>query len=165
MDGRPMKIWKEIPRFTQYEVSAFGAVRKIAGRCKGPVKSRIINGYRYVTLRNGDKRKVLHCARAVLMAFVGPGDLMQANHKNRDKLDNRLENLEWLTPAENISHAWKTGRKAAHNVEPEVKLDPGMVFVMRELVSTGQATQANCARAFEITDASVSLAVNFKTWR
>lgn len=61
--------------------------------------------YNYVDLHKDWAREKFSIWRLVLLAFVWPSDL-QCNHKNWNKLDNRLENLEYCTPKENIKHAW-----------------------------------------------------------
>ena len=45
--------------------------------------------------------------RLVMLAFHGPSEL-QVNHKDMVKTNNRLDNLEYCTPAENTRHAWAT---------------------------------------------------------
>lgn len=60
-------------------------------------------GYRSVQL--GDKRRY-YIHRLVARAFLpNPDNKPTVNHKNLDKLDNRLDNLEWATHKENIDHA------------------------------------------------------------
>ena len=63
-----------------------------------------VHGYLYVSLGNKD-RKAIH--RLVSEAFI-PNDENKpmVNHKNCDKTDNRLENLEWCTYSENNNHAY-----------------------------------------------------------
>ena len=56
----------------------------------------------------GKKRFYIH--RLVAMSFISnPNKYPQINHKNGNKKDNRVENLEWCTQKQNNQHAWKTG--------------------------------------------------------
>lgn len=72
-----------------------------------PIKTRAGSDHyvRFSPCKNGRYAKVaVH--RAMWEAFVGPiPDGMEINHKNLDRADNRLENLELLTHRENIQHA------------------------------------------------------------
>lgn len=68
------------------------------------------NGYDYVSLHKNRKqiKKAVH--RLVCEAFLSnPYHKPQINHKNGNKTDNRLVNLEWATAKENIRHAHKEG--------------------------------------------------------
>lgn len=77
------------------------------------------SGYLSVTITDliADKkvRKFVSVHRLVAEAFLfKSSDLLQVNHLNGNKLDNRIENLEWVTPSENSIHAFNTGLRCAN---------------------------------------------------
>ncbi len=68
------------------------------------------SGYEQVRLRSGGKSMVYAVHRLVAICFIGPRpEGCGVNHKNGIKTDNRLDNLEYLTVAENTQHAIRTG--------------------------------------------------------
>ena len=104
-----MEKWKPIPGYEgYYEVSSIGRVRSIDrivqnGAWAKPVYGRILklnnnDGYMYCSLCKDGKPKPHKVHRLVALAFVpNPNNLPYINHKNEDKGDNRVENLEWCT--------------------------------------------------------------------
>lgn len=75
------------------------------------IASRMRNGYEAVNLIDlCNRRKTYNVHRLVAETFLGkiPTN-MQVNHINGNKFDNRLENLEIVTPSENSLHAFRTG--------------------------------------------------------
>lgn len=72
------------------------------------------SGYMTCSLKKDNKRFSVYVHRIVAKAFVpNPHNKSQVNHINGNGLDNRAENLEWVTPQENIHHAINNGMKGS----------------------------------------------------
>jgi hypothetical protein len=68
-------------------------------------------GYLQVSILTPKYKKLL-VHRIVAETYIeNPMNKATVNHKNLDKIDNRVENLEWLTIKENLEHAYKNGIK------------------------------------------------------
>lgn len=120
-----MEVWKDIPGYEgYYQASTEGRVRSLSrirmdGAYKpGKVlnKNRLRDGYEQVALCKDRKRDYEKVHRLVALTFIpNPDNKPQVNHKNGIKHDNRLENLEWVTPRENTMHAYNVlGIKHPH---------------------------------------------------
>lgn len=116
------ETWKPIVGYEGlYEISSLGSIRALrrSGRYRGrwgeavmnfPAKNMIAStsrsGYKYLCLKKPDEPAVkflLH--RLVMAAFVGPppnGE--QVNHRDGDKSNNAVSNLEYCTPCQNVRH-------------------------------------------------------------
>lgn len=97
---------KPIPDYPAYYASIDGDIwSTISGKYLKPAKDK--KGYLRCVL-NGRTRKV---HRLVLSAFDPVSDIsnLNVNHINLNKADNRLSNLEWVTPRENTHHAISNG--------------------------------------------------------
>jgi HNH endonuclease/NUMOD4 motif/NUMOD1 domain len=94
--------WGKIAGYENYEVSSFGQVRnKNTGRI---LKKAIMSGYYCVGLSN-KKTKTFSVHQLVAKAFIpNPENKPQVNHKDKNSLNNNLENLEWATNKENSIH-------------------------------------------------------------
>lgn len=117
-----MEIWKPVKEYEEfYEVSNLGNVRRKEGlvingknryilpekELKQTLRSQKVNATYYcVHLSQYGKAKVKSVHRLVAEAFL-PNDecLPQVNHKDGNKLNNKLENLEWCTSKQNAQHA------------------------------------------------------------
>lgn len=99
--------WKPVVGFENfYEVSNLGNIRrKASGRLRHIDHAQT---YPTVLLSVNGKHKTLRVHRLVAMAFLPLVDgKPHINHKNGNKHDNRVENLEWVSQAENNLHAYR----------------------------------------------------------
>jgi hypothetical protein len=64
-------------------------------------------GYYKISICNNGKVKISNVHKLVALAFLGSSNGLDVNHRNGNKLDNRLENLEYVTEKENAIHSCK----------------------------------------------------------
>lgn len=117
--------WKPISGYEGlYEISSHGRVKSLrrmtrTGNRSVPeriMKPDIMKGYHCVVLQKDGNVKVFRIHRLVINAFgpEQPTPDHQVNHIDGDKANNRIDNLEWCTPAENTHHAFNAGLRRKH---------------------------------------------------
>lgn len=128
-----IEIWKDIPNYEgKYQVSNLGNVRALNFHRGHKIKmlSQVEDkdGYLKVNLYKNSKLKNFRVHRLVMLAFTGESKLT-VNHKDKNKQNNKLENLEYMTYKDNVrySQAFKivgvnitTGEKIYFNSTKEV---------------------------------------------
>ena len=106
------EIWKDIEGYEGlYQVSNFGRVRSLKNgkvRILKPLTNK--NGYLRVQLYKNNSLKTIFIHRLVAMAFIpNPNNLPMVNHKDEDKTNNIVSNLEWCDAKYNSNYG--TARK------------------------------------------------------
>jgi len=170
------EIWKDIDGYEGlYQVSNIGRVRSLprtvpdGGRRKGMImKPHISNNYIHIGLydRASKKNKSQIVHRLIAKTFIpNPLNKPQVNHINGIKHDNRVENLEWVTNAENMQHAFKTGL-INNNGElgTKSKLTNNQVLKIREMASNGMK-KCKIAIEFGVHEATIGQIVNRVIWK
>ena len=122
------EIWKNIDGYSNYMVSNFGRIKNINYRNTN--KEKYINGtkhngYVYIVLTKNRKIKQHLLHRLVAEAFIPNLENKPCiNHKDCNRSNNKVENLEWCTPKENIQYMDKLKRRVANKKlnEEEVKI-------------------------------------------
>lgn len=131
--------WKAMPGFEgYYEISNKGRVKSIfwSGRILKPMCNG--NGYMYFTPiknKDGDKRNY-YIHRAVAETFISnPLNKEEVNHKNLNKSDNRIDNLEWVTRKENARHARRNIKFKVSNIQREKLISRNKKMSSRPLIN------------------------------
>lgn len=123
------ETWKTIEDYPNYEVSDHGRVRNTKTKHLRSITCKF-NGEEWcphVDLYPGGKTRSVHTL--VAEAFLGgkhPG--MHVNHKNGNKSDNRVSNLEWVTPGGNLQHAYDNNLRQPPHEKPVRVIETGEVF-------------------------------------
>lgn len=101
-----MELWKDVVGYEKYyQVSSFGNIKnKSTGKLLKPALKK--NGYLHVSLGYKDtKTAMVH--RLVAEAFIpNPFNLPQVNHKDEEKTNNNVTNLEWCTAQHNVNYGY-----------------------------------------------------------
>lgn len=176
-----MEQWRAVAGFEdQYEVSDAGRVRRCARtvmrstgasyRVAEKLLAQVAAGHRRGYLGVGFKAaprtvRVYLVHRLVAIAFLpNPGRLPEVNHKNLDKHDNRVENLEWCSKSANQQHAADLGRfHGRTNPKARFKLQPTDVDMIRARLAQGEL-QTKLAIDFNVSPALISMINTRKVW-
>ena len=107
------EIFKKIPNFDDYEVSNLGRIVSLKYDKRKVLKHGVNpQGYCIVVLYKGKKSHPKTIHRLVMSVFEGESDL-HVNHKDENKLNNNLDNLEYTTNRENSQHYHKTKKSSS----------------------------------------------------
>lgn len=111
-----IEIWKPIPEFNgRYEVSNLGRIKSFTRKKEGEIINGSPDGKGYIMVKlyyGSQKNKMCKVHRLVAEAFIeNPNNYPQVNHKDEDKTNNCVDNLEWCTNEYNINYG--TGRMRA----------------------------------------------------
>ena len=177
--------WKPIIDYENlYMISNLGRVKKLENQVtqkdlKGNIYTRTFpekilkernNKTDYITvgLNTNSTSKTFRIHRLVAIHFIpNPENKPEVNHINGIKSDNRLENLEWCTSAENSKHALETElTKIQYGSETtNSKLTEKEVLEIRKLKETTNMTSTEIGKLFGVNQPAISKIIHRKTWK
>lgn len=173
-----METWKDIIGFEGlYSVSTHGNVRRDAptrgfGSRVAPGRhlrqKRCADGYRSVSIYPARGcQKQIHVHRLVAAAFIGSvPDGHVVNHKDGNKSNNVLENLEYVTPSQNTKHAFAIGLMKGKKGEANsmAKINDDTIRAIKILAYEHSWSNNAIARAMCMDPAKVGRILEGKIW-
>jgi hypothetical protein len=157
--------FQQIEGYPQYYISPLSEQvwSSIRRRFLTPVK--INCGYYGVGLTNENGKKLVLIHRLLATAFVpNPNNYSWVNHESGDKLDNRISNLSWMTPKQNIQHAIRTG---LFNPCQHGKNGPHLTIqqVLEIKEKKGVIPQTELAVIYDVSKSTIASIHQGKTWK
>ena len=137
-----IEIWKDYKDYEGlYQVSNLSRVKSIKFGKERILKQNIRGGYYYVCLSKNGIVKKYQVHRLVAEAFIdNPDNLPQVNHKDEDKTNNNVDNLEWCDAKYNTNYGTCIMRRSKKRSKPVLQYTLNGEFV-REWPSTREAAR------------------------
>ncbi len=165
--------WRTVVTDSNYEVSSFGRVRRKATsprRKAGKPSPRFLAtnltalGYTRVSLGQGSRRRAFHVHRLVADAFLGPRpEGTEVNHIDCNTQNPRLDNLEYVTPSENMQHSYIVGKRDSRG-ENNAHAKLTEEDVLKVLSLRGTMRQLDIAAQFGVNQMLISLIFRGMAW-
>lgn len=178
-----MEIFKEIAGYPNYLISNYGRVRTKSRKVRyihSVTKKehyRLTNdrfliqyenkrtGYKFIQPRVNGKPKNETIHRLVALTFIpNPNNYNIVNHKDGNKHNNKVENLEWCTDSYNHEHATKNGLKAKGSQIFSSKLNESSVLAIKKLIKQGWA-DSELSSLFNVSRSNISMIRLGYTWK
>ena len=159
------EVWTDIKGFEGlYQVSSFGQVKGLkTGKIRKPFL--LNSGYFAVCLSKNSKSKGFSIHRLVIENFTDQSTwLEQVNHKDLNKLNNFLSNLEWCTRSENNKHSYDFGdRKLIKGSEiGSSKLNENDIPIIREMFKS--KSMREIGRFYNVSHKCISAIIRKESW-
>jgi hypothetical protein len=170
--------WKDIEGYEGfYQISTCGRIKSLGGWCgtaKRKEKIRAVSfthdGYVKVRLVYQGKDKTVRVHRLVAEAFISnPENKSTVNHKDGNKENNNVENLEWIDRTEQMLHAYnlglKTSRVGSANTNSKLTNDEVREIRKAYVSYSKEFGTVALAKKYGVTNRVVGLVVSMKAYK
>ena len=161
------EIWKDIEGYEGlYQVSNIGRVKSLT---TGNLKALTLfkNSYHKLVLYKHNKQSTFYIHQLVAKAFIhNPDNKITINHIDGNKLNNNVNNLEWTTYLENMTHAIKNN--LINNVGESnrgSKLSESQVIEIDNIIKNKKISQEKIAKLFNVNATTIHNIKYRKKWK
>jgi len=162
------EVFKQIEDYPYYEISNYGNVKSLQKGNYGKISKlgKSGNGYLYKALYHNGSFKSRFIQVLVAEAFIpNPENKGFVNHKDGNKLNNYVLNLEWCTRSENLIHARDTGllnppKGSANGLS---KLKEEDIPIIRQMFNDGMKYK-QISVVFKVHEETIAYIIRGKTW-
>jgi hypothetical protein len=165
--------FKEIPGYSRrYFINKQGDVWSAFKKGLMSPQTDATHPYPWVLLRESGRsqpRTVYYLMRLAWMpvapGIVGPqrGEWC-VNHKDGNKLNSNIDNLEWITMEDNAKHAWENGMQAFGEAKKNAAFSSKQVTVIRLRVKHGESAYA-LSKEFNVAYGTIKKICRFESWK
>lgn len=176
--------WMAVKGFKNYQISSHGRVNTLDkyvtvnrygktfkrfynGRIKAPKRDTV--GYLFTDLWKNNKYKFVKIHRLVLCAWTNKNYnySKQVNHMDGNKRNNNIDNLEWVTPKENIKHADINGLRhpSKGSKHYRAKLSEKDIPIIRKKFTGESGNLIKIAREYSVSPATIRDVIRRRTWK
>lgn len=151
--------WKDLKEHDNYEINDKGEIRnKTTKKIRKPYKGEYLS----VVLSN---KKTIHIHRKVAELFLtNPDNLPCVNHKDGNKYNNNVNNLEWVNFSQNIKHGYDNNLiNASGENNGRSLLTEKEVKEIRELKKNH--TYKELSEKYNVSIGCLKSIISFKTWK
>ena len=160
--GEKLEIWKDIKGYEgYYQISSFGRVM----RNKKILKNKSHNhGYLTISLSCMGEIKYYTIHRLVALNFIpNPLNKLEINHKDGNKHNNKIDNLEWVTKKENCEHA------SINNLTPSGEKHFNSILIEKQVIEIREKSKyfgyRKLAKKYNVGKSTIRDIVKNITWR
>lgn len=149
-----------------YEINPDGTVISlIKGKIKKDWKQK--DGYRLIGLFKNKVRTCFYVHRLVAEVYLPKIESKDfVNHKDGNKANNHVSNLEWVTKSENSKHSFEIGTQSNKGENhPMAQLNEEKVKDIRQKFATGQYKRKELAEMFGVKKNTIEKIINRKLWK
>ena len=159
------EIWKDVVDYEGlYKVSSFGRIWSV--KTDRELNPSLSSGKRYFTvvLYKNKQRKSKLVHRLVAESFIeNLYNKPYVNHKDGDKINNCLENLEWCTQLQNVQHAKSNGILTRGETAINSKLTEAAVVDIKEMIRNGFSNK-EIAEIFSVHPGTINCIRTGRNW-
>ena len=163
------EVWKYIDGYgKRYQISTMGSVRAIYKYRRSRILKPMMNkdGYLQVNLSDGNKIKHHRVHRLVANAFIdNPNNYSSINHKDFNKTNNCIDNLEWCTTAYNLQYG--SERRIGKKVSNVPRLSAtDVIHIRKNCVPYSETNNiAVFAKKYKVSKCCISNICSGKSWK